>query len=342
MSQRLETGIAAAAVGLTLLLVIGCSDPQPSVDPTDPSGTGTGQVETPVREDSPEDELARAILTRLERADSELTYTGVKVAVHGRRGESRATRMRVHRLGDGTTILEWGGSGEPARWRYMERFAWLRDFDLLLRNYRLVPHSETGEPIAGRATEQLDIVPRRAGRPSLTLDLDVETGLVLGEQHHRPDGTVRLGNRFEEIEYGEPDVDIPDDASECLDVTAGRHANQSSDEQAAVRPEGWTALAVSRAPEGFQRIGRELLPCGTLREYWSDGLAAFSLLQRPAEEDEDPDLQDRTEGELTCDTSSGMPCLAGVFDGVRVVITGSLSREALEDVVRGLASSPRE
>ena len=266
-----------------------------------------------------------AALRAVVVAEKSLVYTGYKRTIHGEEGVGRATRMKVSRSAAGRTLLEWGDEGgQPARrWAYRSRFAWLDDPELLLRNYTVEVDPADGPAVAWRDTRHLTVRARRPGRPSLDLLVDKETSLVLREQIRDFDGKLWLTNVFDTIEYRAPD-----------EPAAGvPSAEPLADSAAADKPEP-LPLRVTAAPDGFVRTGGGRSQCGGMREDWTDGLAAFSVIERRAE----PAAGGAREGELQRRACSGRACVSGLLSGVEVTISGNLPAAELESVARGLAA----
>jgi len=265
-------------------------------------------------------EALRAVVA----AEKSLVYTGYKRTIHGEEGVGRATRMKVSRSAAGRTLLEWGDEGgQPARrWAYKSRFAWLDDPALLLRNYTVEVDPADGPAVAWRDTRHLKIRSRRPGRPSLDLLVDKETSLVLREEMRDFDGKLWLTNVFDTIDYRAPDE------TAAGEPPAEPLAESGSADRSAAMP-----LRVTAPPDGFVRTGGVRSECGGVREDWTDGLAAFSVIERTAE----PAAAGVTEGELQRRACSGRATVSGRFSGVDVTIAGNLPAAELETVVRGLA-----
>lgn len=278
-----------------------------------------GGAEAPVapatEASSPE---GRAALERIVAAERSCVYSGYIRTIHGEPGEGRATRMRVSRSGTGRSVLEWEAGASGGRcFEYASRFAWLDDPELLLANYRVSLAADAGPAVAWRETRRVSVTPRRDGRPSLELLVDAETWLVLRSDLRDFEGRIWLTTLFETLDYA---ADEP---------TPGGAERVTAPAAAAGRP---LPLAVIRPLPGFVRVASEERPDGSVREDWSDGLAAFSLVQRaqPAASGA---------GELVRRTSAGRASVSGVFDGVLVTVTGNLPASDLEAVVGSLAAA---
>jgi hypothetical protein len=282
---------------------------------------------TPDAPPPPAADAGAAALRAVVDAERSLVYTGYKRTVHGEEGDGRATRMKVSRSASGRTLLEWGeDDGRPARrWEYRNksRFAWIDDPELLLRNYTVEVDPADGPAVAWRDTRHLTVRGKRPGRPSLDLLVDKETSLVLREQIRNADGKLWLTNVFDTIEYRAPDTPAGGDApAEPLSQPAEPAAAAS------------LPLRVTSAPEGFVRAGTDASQCGGLREDWTDGLAAFSVIEKKA----DPAAGPAKEGELQRRACSGRAAVSGRFSGIDVTIAGNLPAAELESVARGLAA----
>ena len=276
------------------------------------SSTGCPQATEPApdpeQQARSEPQPGEALLRRIVQAERTQVYSGYRRTIMGAPGEHRESRVHVFHDGAGNTLVEWGSGDEArTRWRYKSRFHWIEDPDLLLENYRVEFPAEETPPVAWRATRSVRLVGNRKGRPSMTLWVDRETSLVLREQLTDHEGKVRLTSFFETLELGPPtDRAVPTDAESL------RPGGVVAD------PEGWTPLRVTRAPPGFKRVSRGVLACGTLREYWSDGLAAFSVTQIPDGGSEE------VAGELKRSERQGRISLKGVFGGLRLTVSGVL------------------
>jgi hypothetical protein len=266
-------------------------------------------------------------LHRVVRAEGTLVYTGYKRAIHGMEGEARATRMKVSRGPDGRTLVEWSPGEGPGRcWEYRHRDEWLKDPDLLLRNYAVAVDPADGPPVAWRDTRRLTIRGLRPGRPSVELLVDKETWLVLSEEIRDAAGRTWLTKVFDTIEYRVPD---PPSAQAGEPIAAAQGETSSAA----------LALEATFVPPGFVLTGRDRAGAA-VREYWSDGLAAFSIVERPvdAESAGTPEGPAR-EGELQRRSCTGRAAVSGVFGGIEVRVAGNLPTEDLEAVARGLAPS---
>ncbi|MGH9648585.1 MAG: hypothetical protein ACRD4E_17405, partial [Bryobacteraceae bacterium] len=298
------TGLRAA---LCLALVLAaCSDA------TAPSGTSAAD--------------GADLLRRAVEAEKSLVYTGEKRTICGEEGEGRATRMKVSRTAAGKTYLEWNqGGGGARRFVYESRAGWRDDPDLLLRNYSVTLDPADGPAVAWRETRHLLVRGRRPGRPSLDLYVDKDTSLVLREEMRDFEGKLWLTKVFDSVDFRAPD-----------EPSAAAQAEPISDPLAARIGTALVPLAVSSAPAGFVRAADDSSrrADGVLREDWTDGLAAFSVIERRK-----PAAERAPEGELRRRRCSGRASVSGVLCGIDVTVVGNLPVTDLESVARGLVPS---
>lgn len=268
----------------------------------------------------------RRTLLQIVAAEQSLAYTGYKSTISGRPGEGRATRMRIARYPAGPTLLEWDQDGGPTRrWVYRRRFAWMEDPELLLRNYTVEVAPEPGPSVAWRETRVVRVRGRSAGRPSLDLWIDRETSLVLRDELTGCDGRSVTTSVFETIDYAPP-------AAPLAEADAERLPEPTSP------PGSWPSmpLAVTSAPGGFTVVHRERSADGSIREDWSDGLAAFCVLQTTRVPSCDGQGAPK-EGEVRRRGCGSRAQVSGLFGGVWVEVAGALPAADLEAVIRGLA-----
>lgn len=289
---------AALLVAAALLLCPAC----PASSPETPAATG-----------------GAAALQRVIAAERSVAFTGYKSTIHGAEGEGRATRMKVSRDATGRTCLEWDREGaEPRRWCYDERRGWAASPELLLRNYTVTLDAAPGPSIAWRDTAHLTIRSETPGRPSLDLLVDAATWVVLREQFRDCDGKLWMTSVFDSIDYGPPEGEVM--AAEALPDAPAK------------RTEKPLPLAVTSPPAGFVCVGRSEVEDGGIREDWSDGLAAFSVVERPVPAaGENPPA-----GRIARRACSGRASVTGVFGGIEVTVNGTLPVAQVEGVVRSL------
>lgn len=308
-----------ASVGLllTLLPVLAgaCGEPAPAPEPA-------GE---PAAEQSDADPGA-ALLREITQAERTLVYSGYKTAVHGNDGGGRRTRMLVSRLEDGRMVLAWERDGTTSRrWVVRSRHRWIQDPSLLLLNYEVVATGEAADDVAWRPVERVELRPRRPGRPSLELRVDVETRLVLGERLLDHDGVQRFAWQFDTLDYEPLALDV--DEAEIVAAPGADDADPADCD--------WEVLTAAVPPAGFERVGCRRGDDGSLAEYWSDGLAAFVLRQRPS-----ADPAGVHEGALERRECSGRASVSGVVEGVEFTILGNVPVDELEAVAEGLRVLP--
>lgn len=262
------------------------------------------------------------VLDRIADAERTLAYVGWKRTLFGPEGEGRATRMRVARAASGPRVFEWAPEGTPrGRWAFAEERGWLADPRLLLRNYRLTLDDSPGPSVAWRETRRVRLEARAPGRPSLDLLVDAQTWLVLREEIRGFDGAPWLTHVFDAIEYRAPEpAEVPDDAEPLAEAPCG--------------PSGRAPLAVTAPPAGFVRAAASRLPDGGFREDWTDGLAAFCILQKDV-----PEAGQGAEGRLERRSLGGRASVSGVLSRVAITVSGNVAAGELEAVVRGLAAT---
>lgn len=268
---------------------------------------------------APANEDGTAVLQRVLDAERTVAFTGYKRTIQGVEGEGRATRMKVSRDETGRTCLEWDPEdAEPRRWRYAQRRGWAASPELLLRNHTVTLDPAPGPDVAWRDTAHLTIKSRTAGRPSVDLLVDASTWVVLREEFRDCDGNVWLTNVFDSIEYGTPET--PPTAAETLS------------DAAPARTDAPLPLAVTAVPAGFVSVGRSEVEGGGVREDWSDGLAAFSVVQRPLSKQGEA----QPAGRIARRACSGRASITGIFGDVEVTVYGTLPVAEIEAVVRSL------
>lgn len=291
----------------------------------------------------PADDGSREIVERIVEAETRLACHGFRTVSRGPAGASRETRFRVVHTAADRTYVEWTpspGADERRRWSTGARTPWVRRPDLLLANYRVTVEAGPTDPVAWRETRRVRIEGRRPGRPSLRLDVDAETWLVLAESGTSFDGQEWMRARFESIEYGAPSE--PPSPGPTEDI---------ADRPVTAASEGFVPLAVTALPAGFERLGARESPCGSWVEDFGDGLAAFSVLQRPTGRTADPS-PDPSPGASPATSSGDAPhdavrrsrslgggCLSGTVAGVDVTVTGNLADADLQTVYQGLRAA---
>lgn len=292
-----------AAVGLLLLAPPAACGPESSPD-------------APVAME-PVDHPAAGWLRRVAEAERTTAYIGTKRTIHGPRGTSRESVMQVERAADGGTVVRWN----ERTWRYSDLPLWLDHPDLLLANYEVEVDEVADEQVAWRPARRIRIVPRHAGRPSASVWIDDETSVVLRETRFALDGTERLTKVFDQIEFESPppapaDVEVLEPRSASLGTTAPAHWIEPTD-----------------VPPGFEVVRRESLDCGASCAYYSDGLAAFAVMQARVE-------PGTAEHDTRPVDGAAQASFSAVRDGVRVLVQGELPAELLLRVVEGVRTGP--
>jgi len=314
------TVLPAIVLGAGLLFgsasLSGCSD-----DVAQPRGDDVSGLPAP-------DPTAAELIGRIIDAETKLAFAGWKTAHQGPHGSSRTSRVHVHRTPGGLALVTWEGEGERhQRWNYRQRHRWLESPALLLANYTVERDREPGPRIAWRDTVTIHIRGRSPHRPSLEIQADAETWLPLAETQRDHEGQVSFAWAYESVEF---------------DPAPPANAPARPETVATPDDEDWgacsfDALVAANVPDGFRRVACRLLDCGAQREFWSDGLAAFSVRQRPAKAEDT-----LAAGALERRTGSGRAHVRGHVGGMIVEVAGSLRVEDLESVVRGLGSRPAD
>jgi hypothetical protein len=255
---------------------------------------------------------AEDLLFRIAAAEREVPLVGWRTVAQGPVGVSRETRLRVVRYGDGSALLSWEGpdGAEPRRWRTRTFSPWVEHTAHALRNYDVVADPDADVTVAARAARRVRLVPRIAGRSSVELRVDAETSVVLSESWRGPDGEETLLRRFESVPVGADAETAP--------------------------PSGWTPLAVTVLPSGFEPVGRPGPTCSGWRSDFTDGVAALSVVQAPVAEGADAPAA----GDVRRRSWDGGAELHAVLSGLEVRVSGSLPAAELEGVLRGLAALP--
>ena len=291
-----------AAIGLLLFAPLtACGPETPSVAPV------------PAAVDHP----AASWLHRVAEAERSTAYVGTKRTIHGPRGTSRESVMQIERASDGSTVVRWN----ERTWRFSDVPLWLDRPELLLANYDVEIDAEADEQIAWRPARRLRIVPRHDDRPGASVWIDEETSVVLRETRFALDGTERLTKVFDQIEFEAPpappaDVEMLEPRSASLGTTSPAHWIEPTD-----------------LPTGFEVVRRESLDCGASCAYYSDGLAAFAVMQARVEAGTEEHGTQAVEG-------ASQASFSAIRDGVRVLVQGDLPAELLRRVIEGVRTGP--
>ncbi len=325
-AERRPRTRAPLAVCLAAALGLASCGPSAAPAPEPPPASAAQAASDPV---------GPATLERIVRAERELAYRGYKTAYHGADASGRRTRMRIVRRAGGPSIIEWDADGATQRrWIYRSRQRWIDEPALLLENYSVELAAEAPEAasrVAWRPARRIEIRPRRPGRPSMTLLVDAETWLVLGETLHDADGVTRFAWSFDTLEYG-PDEPTAD-AEDAEHVEPALRAGRPTPADAALP----RLLTLEAPPEGFRHVGWCVDPAGGVREYWSDGLAAFAVRQRTPPEGA---TATDTDGRLARRECGGRVSLSGLVGGIDVELQGNLAPDELAAVAQALRVAP--
>jgi len=347
-------GVAVAGALLTSACTDGAS---PDLQARSPSPS------TPIASeaDPAPDSVADSPLVRIAKAERETVFSGWKTATSGPEG-GRQTRMKVARLADGRTYMAWEQEGrQTMRWVYRSRHRWIDDPSLLAANYEVVDVSDDEAPIAWRPVRRLEVRSRHAVRPSMTLIVDRDTWLVLGEEIRDFKGVRQFAWHFDTIEFDPDEVPGEWPAAKSVvvnedgqtngsvgsgDPVASRASGSSSapgSETAAdvgsdsMTPSASRALHADALPDGFVLVDRKSAHDGGVAAYYSDGLAAFVIRQRSVPIGAEPAGR---EGELSRQACSGRSEVSAVFKGIEVSILGNLPLPELEAIAASLRVGP--
>ncbi len=261
-------------------------------------------------------------LRRMLEAERTLAYQGTKeIEYFGER--SRFEWQFVDHDPDGPTWIETMGepTGRHRRWRERAgRFSWLRDIDLLERNYEVRERGR--QEVMGRAATVLEVLARRPSRPSVELVVDDETGLLLGSEFRDHRGSPSFRSRFRTL--------VPAPAR-----TAGR-ASAEEPEPPVRAPDTSVALAYRprHLPEGFEEVTTWRWGPGQQTIY-SDGLSWFTLTQRPAA----AEAEERVVRQKVVSTRVEMTVVLG---RVEIVLVGWIPAEELLPVLQSLEEIPEQ
>jgi negative regulator of sigma E activity len=260
-----------------------------------------------------------ALLAQIESAEDRLPFEGVREAGSGAetvrlRIVSREGRKRVEFLGlrggvkplpgpRGPRVPFFGGMPivfRPGEGPWKKR---IKDLDLAVRNYDVVRIGP--ETVAGRAAEVIELRPRFAGRPGYRVAADLENRFPLCFQVVQGPETI-FESRFESIAFP------PAGAGKALEEPPRRPGWLRIEREECPREElprrlGYALWLPSALPPGFEARGSEILrlkvqvpeaareamksflPIGLPRVdvpvahvHYTDGLAAFSVVECPA------------------------------------------------------------
>lgn len=253
---------------------------------------------------------ARAWLERMAQAMDELNYQGVFVHMHDGRAE---TLRVVHRNEDGHVserLVSLDGVGREIISTQDEVQCILPDKRAVLVESRndlnplasAVPtYSQTldrhyrfrmmgSSRVAGRATQNVAVLPRDGYRYGYLLWLDEATAMPLKSQLRDEDGNIVEQILFASIAFEDR---IPRSALQPSIDTEGYTWYRADAKSRAAERTGTTLWRAARVPEGFelQLSNRQVLvgsrfPVEHL--VYSDGLASVSVFVESAESDPDP------------------------------------------------------
>lgn len=223
--------------------------------------------------------------------------------------------------------------------------------DLLQKNYEI--SIDSGDSVAGRPTDFIDIAPKYEYRPENRLWIDKETGLILKREIFIPENpdTPVYREEFVTIELLDPD-----ELSDRQDTTSGgRQRDVRSDRQRDSDTEVYTSLAkVSRWHKSRIKIPSDLPPGFVLdkiliteerrRQYtyhqvYIDGLIMFSLFQqrgrKPPEDPQRPEQREHPQFRAQM-YPRGMTELSRYINGTMFTVRGSAPKELLQPVLDSL------
>lgn len=225
------------------------------------------------------------LLRAAERADQQLSYTGIRIIRASDGGENTERRVRVWHLApdrtrteymspDGRDILlecgtaRWLYSAHRDRWRPVEWRPSPPDLDLLFRNYHV--RQQGSDTVAGRPVVQLSIEPRHPGNPGKRVWIDPTCRMALREEVRDSGGQVVASSRFEQFELVH---ELPSGLFEPPTAAAvGSHSPTLP----------FAALRPRYLPAGYEEVRQGGLGRGpgegvVLR--YTDGLGAISLFE---------------------------------------------------------------
>jgi len=272
-------------------------------------------------------------LDRMLAAERNLTYQGMKEVEFG----CRTSFLLVSHYADGSTAVETSGVPTTRRnksWvQRHHRFYWLKDKDLLLRNYRV---RETGRgTVLGRAAIVLDIRSIHAGRPRMRLVVDEGTGLLLDVEKFDVRGTRTFRSRFTTLLL-EPELPEPPVRREKRGFPWRRHGSPRSAEL------DFGPLVARFLPEGFEKKGSHRNKSGfgpdrgrpVFMTNYADGMTWFTLSQKKAEHGhEECVVRQRP-------IHGSRVKMTVVVNGVEVCLVGDLEPATLIAVLESLGAAP--
>lgn len=274
-------------------------------------------------------------LERVAAAEKAYSFEGVREVSSQCRGHSRTKwYFDTHHPGRATVSVSTGTpTGRQRRHRgFLPRLFWLKDRDVLLRNYRVAIVGR--EEVAERAGVVLEIRAVTSGRPSVRMIADEETGLLLGMERRDYRGEVIYRSKFTTLL-----IDTAEEQDEADDRGGHRRWSPPWGGKRGHRDSSgadFMPLVARYLPEGFQRKMKPWSRTGSRRfELFSDGLCWLSMSQRAAPEGaEERVVEQRQWGDRVV--------LEMVHRGVKVKVTGGLDPEELLEMIRSLAPAEQE
>ncbi len=320
-------------------------------------------------------ERARAVVAGIQAAEQDLAFTAVRTLtgndatgaavtvvqrVYGAPGAKRHIELLSVEGGDPKkrrtfdfspftiiTMVQAAASGPGLRPSgIINKFG---DPDLVLRNYEIRPVA--AEEIAGRTAEIFDIVARHPGRASYRVWTDRENRFPLQWQVRQGDATMfEISHRS--IAYEMPSVKFMD--RRPFDLLEISREDDIQEDELDVHLRFPTFLP-ARLPDGFVRRDLAAIraklpgmkdPFRALTASYTDGMASISILEsnhRFMKELQawlaglaEPPAVGR--GQIVAQRVSG-PGGAAIrltIDGTEIIVSGSVSPDDLENVVRSL------
>lgn len=155
------------------------------------------------------------------------------------------------------------------------------NFALLRDNYRIV--GKGLELFDGRQTDDVMLVNKRTGHPTMLVRIDRESKVVLEKQEFGPDGALVSELRFEEIRYGgavpQSDFDIP---KQYARIRGPVFSAPSEDLGRIVQDAGFAVRKPRGLPDGFSIVEGSVVEMRGVRMVhllYSDGIRTISLFE---------------------------------------------------------------
>ncbi len=299
-------------------------------------------------------------------AGPDATRTVVVQIEHSSSGSDRVTIIRPSedagrvfarntgedRRHEGDRALSLGFLGEKGRVE--------SDLALLLSNYRL--SAVDGEPIAGRTTYRIDIVPEYPDRKSKSIWVDRRTGIVLKSIVNRPVGDVAVTTEFTQIQLSPESWTLPSSDNQPLvlpkqgaeGVSTGTEWIGITDKtelatlNALAKKENFALLSPRYLPQGFVMEEVREFPSPTnahaqvVHILYSDGLSSISLFLQQ----EEPFWPDRIrsfffgrrhDANHHRPEEHGVAVVEGAESGTRYVLVSDVATETLKRMADSLS-----